>query len=168
MKQLKLWCAAGILFVLITGTAAHFLYGWSGENFLIGLFTPVNESVWEHMKLIFFPMLAFSAAMALKLKKDYPCVTSALCFGILAGTLFIPAFFYTYTLLLGRDVFALDLLTFLLSVLLAFFSVYKLTLSCRLNAWRLPLFCLVWAFFLCFMLFTYHPPGLGVFSEETN
>lgn len=166
MKQLKLWCIAGIIFVLTTGTAAHFLYGWTNGNFFIGLFTPVNESVWEHMKLLFFPMLLFSSVMAAQLKGAYPCIASSLCFGILAGTLVIPAFFYGYTFLLGRDVFVLDLLTFFFSVLTAFFSAYKLTLSCQLKACRLLSFCLVWAFFLCFMLFTYQPPKLGLFSEN--
>ena len=47
---------AGILCVSILGTLLHFTYRWSGRNPLIGLIAPVNESVWEHMKLLFFPM----------------------------------------------------------------------------------------------------------------
>ncbi len=35
-------------------------------------FSAVNESTWEHMKLAFFPMLLFSFAANLFLKKDYP------------------------------------------------------------------------------------------------
>ena len=50
---------AGILCVSILGTLLHFTYRWSGRNPLIGLIAPVNESVWEHMKLLFFPMLLF-------------------------------------------------------------------------------------------------------------
>ena len=46
--------AAIVVFVL--GTLAHFVYDWSGQNSFIGLLTPVNESTWEHMKLLFFPM----------------------------------------------------------------------------------------------------------------
>lgn len=101
MKQLKHYTINGILFVLVSGSLTHFFYEWSGHNPIVGLFTPVNESIWEHMKLLFFPMLAYSFFMVFKLKADYPCIRSALCFGILAGTLCIPILFYTYTALLG-------------------------------------------------------------------
>ncbi len=164
MKQLKCYFLTGILFVLITGTLSHFLYEWTGRNFLVGLFTPVNESVWEHLKLLFFPMLLFSAIMIRNLKKTYPCIASSLCFGILAGTLFIPVFFYSYTFILGKNVFVLDLLSFLLGTVLAYFSAYKPTLSCRLSPYRLPLYCAVLLLFLCFMLFTCYPPDSGIFA----
>ena len=38
------------------GTAGHFLYAlW--PNALTALIAPVNECVWEHLKLLFFPPL---------------------------------------------------------------------------------------------------------------
>ena len=36
--------------IVIAGTLLHFVYGWSGRNLLVGLVSPVNESVWEHTK----------------------------------------------------------------------------------------------------------------------
>ena len=58
-KKLLCYTIAGIVFTSILGTLAHFIYEWSNENFLVGLFTPVSESTWEHMKLLFFPMLLY-------------------------------------------------------------------------------------------------------------
>lgn len=165
MKQLKKYIIAGIIFVLITGTLAHFFYEWTGNNFIIGLFAPVNESVWEHMKLLFFPMLIYSFAVVLKLKKDNPCIISAFCFGILLGTILIPLFFYTYTSILGRNIFALDVGTFVLSTIIAFYSVYRLTLSCKLKAYTLLLCALVAVLFICFLVFSYHPPELPIFAN---
>lgn len=165
MKQLKKYIIAGIIFVLITGTLAHFFYEWTGNNFIIGLFVPVNESVWEHMKLLFFPMLIYSFAVVLKLKKDNPCIISAFCFGILLGTILIPLFFYTYTSILGRNIFALDVGTFVLSTIIAFYSVYRLTLSCKLKAYTLLLCALVAVLFICFLVFSYHPPELPIFAN---
>ena len=52
--------AAGILFTLIIGTLLHFTYEWSGENPFVALYSPVNESVWEHLKLLFFPVLLYT------------------------------------------------------------------------------------------------------------
>ena len=45
------------IFISILGVLLHFTYEWSGDNPAIGLFSAVNESTWEHLKLIFFPML---------------------------------------------------------------------------------------------------------------
>ena len=42
---------AGVPVLFLAGTLIHFLYGLSGEFFLVGLLAPVNESVWEHLKL---------------------------------------------------------------------------------------------------------------------
>ena len=80
MKQLKHYTINGILFVLISGSLAHFFYEWSGHNPIVGLFTPVNESIWEHMKLIFYTMLAYSHFIVFKKKADYPCIPYALGF----------------------------------------------------------------------------------------
>ena len=93
MKHLKQYTIIGIIFVLLTGTLAHFLYDWTGNNHIVGLFTPINESIWEHMKLLFFPMLIYALIMILKFHRKYSHITSALSFGILTGTILIPIFF---------------------------------------------------------------------------
>lgn len=134
MKILKRRTIGGIAFVLIAGTLSHFLYEWTGKNFVAGLFTPVNESVWEHMKLVFFPMLLYSFFMIPGLKDEFPCLPSAYCFGMLLGTLLIPVLFYAYNFVTGRDVFFLDLATFAVSVILGCTAVYKLTLHCGAKA----------------------------------
>lgn len=90
MSHLKRLSVIGVIFVTLAGTLSHFLYGWSGKNALVGLFAPVNESVWEHMKLLFFPMLLYGLFMVSRLKKEIPCLPSALWAGVLAGTFTIP------------------------------------------------------------------------------
>ena len=46
MKKLKYFTVVGGAAVLALGAAAHFFYEWSGNNFFVGMFSPVNESVW--------------------------------------------------------------------------------------------------------------------------
>ena len=168
MKPLKKYTIIGITFVLIAGSLAHFLYDWTGNNYIVGLFTPVNESIWEHMKLLFFPMLIYSLFIVFKFKKAYSCITSALSFGILIGTFLIQILFYAYTSVLGKDIFILDIGTFILSIIIAFWLSYKLTLSCRLESYT-PLFCcLVCILFICLILFTYHPPDLKIFADPAS
>lgn len=167
MKYLKRYTIIGIIFVLITGTLAHFLYDWTGNNDIVGLFVPINESIWEHIKLLFFPMLIYSLILIFKFRKTFPCITSALCFGILAGTMLIPILFYTYTAIIGKDIFFLDISTFIISIILAFWLSYKLTLSCKLEPYTFLLCCFVCILFICFILFTYRPPKAQIFAEPT-
>ena len=61
MDRTKLYFIGGILFTAILGTLSHFFYDWTGQGALIGLISPVNESTWEHMKLVFFPLLLSSS-----------------------------------------------------------------------------------------------------------
>lgn len=167
MKHLKHYTIIGIIFVIITGTLAHFLYDWTGNNPIVGLFTPINESVWEHMKLLFFPMLIYSLIMILKFHRKYSCITSALCFGILVGALLIPLFYYTYTFILNKNVFILDIGTFIASIVIAFWLSYKLTLSCRLESYTSLLCIIVCLLFVCFLVFTYRPPNITIFQDPT-
>lgn len=168
MNKLKHYTILGTIFVLITGTLLHFVYERSGNNLIAGLFSPVNESIWEHMKLVFFPMLLFSFYMNRKLKNNYPCVTSALLFGILLGTLLIPVIFYTYSGILDRHLLVLDIGTFILSVLISFYAVCQLSFSCRLEDFQDSLEILVLFFAVCFLLFTYHPPAIGIFMDTSG
>ena len=45
------------IFISVLGVLLHFTYEWSGDNAVVGLFSAVNESTWEHLKLLFFPFL---------------------------------------------------------------------------------------------------------------
>jgi len=47
----------GSIFVSLLGSACHFAYPWSECNFIVGWLVSVNESVYEHLKLLIFPML---------------------------------------------------------------------------------------------------------------
>lgn len=167
MKYIKQYTIIGIFFVLIIGSLAHFLYDWSGENYIVGLFTPINESIWEHMKLLFFPMLIYSLIIILKFGNKYACIPSALYLGILTGAFLIPLFYYAYTSILGKNVFILDIATFILSIVIAFYLAYKLSLSCKLKSYSSLLCILVCILFVLFLVFTYHPPDAAIFQDPT-
>lgn len=168
MKYLKRRVIIGILFVLVTGTLSHFLYDWSGQNPVVGLFTPINESVWEHMKLLFFPMLLYSLLMILKFRRRYPHIPAALFFGIITGTLLVPIFYYAYTSILGTNYLVADIGIFILSIVVSFWLTYKLTLSHRLENHTFVLGFSVCALFLCFLWFTYHAPNTVIFQDPTK
>ena len=168
-KKLLCYTIACIVFTSILGTLAHFIYEWSNENFLVGLFTPVSESTWEHMKLLFFPMLLYGVFICARLAREYPCLTYAYPLGILVGTFAIPALFYTYSGILGTTYTPIDILIFYISVVLAFSIVYVGTLRCQQKGsfvQKSPFFfwLLVFVLAISFMIFTIHPPSLGIFQ----
>lgn len=165
MKSLKRYCIIGIIFVLVTGTLSHFVYDWSGQNYIAGFFFPVSESTWEHMKLCFLPMLVYALFTKRRTERDYPCINSAFPAGILSGTFAVPVLFYTYTGILGKSYIPLDIGVFIFSVLIGFYTVYKLTISCKAKKYSGTLWFSVAVLGLCFVLFTYLPPGLSLFRE---
>ncbi len=167
MKPLKKYTIIGILIVLITGTLSHYIYDWSGQNVFVGFFFPVNESIWEHMKLVFFPMLIYSLFLSRQTKHENPCVTPALYLGTLTGTLLIPVIFYTYSGILGYNLLILDLLTFLLSVLTGFLISYKAAENCAFTKYGRLLKIAVFLMAITFFLFTYLPPAIGFFAIPT-
>ena len=168
MDKLKRYIIIGAVFTAIAGILGHFVYEWTGKKFVVGLFFPVNESTWEHMKLIFFPMLIYSLFAGKKLKAEYPCIAKGFAIGILAGTMLIPVIFYTYSGILGFDVAWLNILTFIVSVILGFFVVYKVVTSCADTKDKHTVFLniVVYIMLIAFMVFTYYPPNLGIFVNK--
>ncbi|MBR6729608.1 MAG: hypothetical protein IKL80_05545, partial [Clostridia bacterium] len=61
----------GLIFTGIAGVLLHFLFDWTGGSLPAAPFSAVNESIWEHMKLLFFPMFAFALLESWILGKEY-------------------------------------------------------------------------------------------------
>lgn len=162
MNTLKRFCMIGAVLTIILGIISHFVYDWTGGNFFIGLFFPVNESTWEHMKLLFFPMLAYALIAGKKIEEEYPCIYNAMFTGILIGLVLIPALFYTYTGVLGFTVDWLNIASYVISVCAAYYVVYRVAKKCtggELKVLRYAMYGLI----LAFMIFTVYPPSLGIF-----
>lgn len=167
MNSLKRDLLKGIFFVLAAGSLAHFIYEWSGYSTAAGLFFPVNESTWEHMKLVFFPMLLFTLLASRKLSGEYHAASGSLLLGNLIGTLGIPVFFYTYTGILGRNIFALDIAVFLAAVLSAFAIAWKTKDSRTVRQYQYLIWFVTAVFAVMFFVFTFFPPGIGLFAEPS-
>ena len=62
-KRVAFWQFAGFTVAVALGTILHFLFDWTG-SFALAPVSAVNESTWEHMKILFFPMLLFAAVQS--------------------------------------------------------------------------------------------------------
>lgn len=163
-RKLLFLMASGFLFVSILGTLSHFCYEWSGHNTFVGLLCPVSESVWEHIKLLFFPMLLYSFFVIRKTKAAFPCAASGLMSGLLTGCLLIPVLYYTYTGILGYHIAPVDIGIFFVSTAAAFFTAYRLTLSCQKQKNSRILYALVFLLAVLFVYFSVKPPALPLFQ----
>ncbi|HJD34454.1 MAG TPA: hypothetical protein H9911_07955 [Candidatus Mediterraneibacter tabaqchaliae] len=165
MKYEKVYLTAGLVFSAVLGTLSHFFYEWSGQNPVVALVSPVNESTWEHMKLVFFPILVWSLLLPAGIRKDFPAMRCALLAGGLLGTWLVPVLFYTYSGILGRNLALIDIGIFYTAVLAAFWTARKLRDSERVEK-ACPFILFISAvMLLAFFLFTFVPPDIGLFAE---
>ena len=100
-KDLMIWQFAGFVISVALGTVLHFLFDWTGAYSLAPI-SAVNESTWEHMKILFFPMLIFSCAQYFFFREDFSGFWWVKLVGIIVGVLAIPILFYTYNGAFGK------------------------------------------------------------------
>ncbi|MBE5819764.1 MAG: hypothetical protein E7310_02950 [Clostridiales bacterium] len=152
------------IFTLVLGTILHFTFDWHGANLIVGAFSAVNESTWEHLKLIFFPMLISSIVGFIYFKKEFPNYLCVKTKGILLALSFIVIFFYTYTGILEKNLSVLDIGSFIVAVILAEYYTLK-NISNKSECNNFVQSIILIALFLCFILFTFFPPHIGLFMD---
>lgn len=155
------------IFVMILGTLLHFTYEWFGENLFIASFSAVNESTWEHLKLLFYPMLLTTIIGYFYFGKNKHNFLCANAIGILTAISFTTVFFYTYTGIIGTNFAFLDIGSFFVAVILGEFVIYKLLTSDFVCNKKIALAVLT-LLLLCFVLFTYIPPKIGLFKDPVS
>ncbi len=164
-KTVNFWQLIGFAFTLFTGTFFHFLYEWLGNAVWISPFSSVNESTWEHMKLLFWPMLIFAVVQSLFFK-DWDGFWCIKLRGILFGLIMIPVIFYTYNGIIAKSPDWVNILIFIISAAFAYFYEIWLfntnSLHCKLPKLCLMLLALI---ALCFAIFTFRTPNLNIFKD---
>lgn len=166
MKKLAFY---GAIFAIVLGSAQHFFYSWSHNNLIVGLFAPINESVWEHMKLAVFPILIFSIIDYRYLKTKTKNFAFALMCQIYAPIVVILAIFYSYETILGHSNIFIDITSFVIAIVIARYLAYRLWTS----KWHSEFAQEIGAFFvialaILFVAFTFSPPRLGVFVDPND
>jgi len=165
-KPILKWEIFGAIFIIIAGTLLHFVFDWSGQNPIVGIFSPVNESVWEHLKLGFWPLVLFSAFEFYFLRKAvknfFFTKVGEACLIVLLTT----SFFYTYTGILGFNVLPIDIGTFVFSVIIGQIISYKFLIreNQKKPSALLSLITFILLIF-AFALFTFDPPKINLFLD---
>lgn len=152
------------IFIMILGIILHFTFKWSNNNVLVSTFSPVNESIWEHLKLLFFPMLATTIMGYFYKGKNIYNYLCAKVLGIVLAMFFTVIFFYTYTGIIGTNFAIVDIASFFIAVLLSQYVAYQKmqsTFFCNNQVTIIILLIL----YLCFLVFTFLPPHIALFKD---
>ncbi len=169
MKQkIDPWQLLGFGFVSLGGTLLHFLYDWTGSP-LAALVSGVNESTWEHMKLLYFPMLIFAVAEYFIVGRNYENYWCTKLGGTLLGLALIPILFYTLRGVFGTTPDFVNIGIFFVAAALAFLWETRRfregTPPAPASIWCLMGLC---SLAVAFFVFTFLPPEIPLFLDPVS
>ena len=163
-KSPALFGFLGFAVTSILGTLLHFLYDLLGGAKWIAPFAATSESTFEHMKLLFWPMLLFGGVeyFFFRDRADFLCIKLR---SILLGLALIPILFYTYNGAIGRSPDLVNIAIFFIAAAAAYHNETKMLLAPErpCNA-RLSLVLLL-VLTLLFLYFTQNPLKIGLFRD---
>lgn len=171
MNKMKKWTIGGFLFTSVVGTLLHFAFEKLGTPFwaVIGA---VNESTWEHLKLLFWPFFIFTIIEYFVYGNNISGFLFSKAISVIIGMASNVILFYTYSGVLGFNVTAIDISLFFIAVILSYFISYKLnshTVSYfsafNSNLAGAVIFLII---AVLFIIFTFKTPRLGLFLDPVS
>ncbi len=168
-KSISLWQFFGFIFTGIAGVLLHFLYDWSNQNILFAPFSAVNESIWEHMKLLFFPMFVFALVQSRAFGKVYGNFWCIKLLGIVVGVTLIPVLFYSYTGILGLKLDWVNIAIFFIAAGITYLLEARLLKKNKLSC-KSPKAALgaLWLLAVIFVVLTFVPPHIPLFEDPVT
>jgi hypothetical protein len=167
-KKILSWEMWGILFIFLIGAFFHFIFELSGKNTIVGLFGAVNESVWEHIKIGFWPAFIWAVIEFFiwgRRIKNF-LIAKGVSF-VLIGVLITVIYYFVVSL--GIENLAVDITNFFISIVVAQIISYRLMLVQRhyvgLNIIGAILILLS---IIAFSLLSYFPPGCPIFRDPIS
>jgi Family of unknown function (DUF6512) len=168
-QNLLTWETVGALFIIITGILLHFAFEWSERLMPVALIAAVNESVWEHLKLAFWPSLVFAIIEYFFIGHETANFLPAETGGFFIVPLVIIFIFYSYTSIVGHSILFIDISTFVAAVVLGQLTSYRIMqLPDLSNPLRYLSIAALIVMIFAFSLFTYFPPHLALFQDSRN
>ena len=167
-KKLYIWQLSGFIFTSVFGTLLHFVYEWTKCSKFVAAFSAVNESTWEHLKLLFFPMFLFAVIQSFVFReyKNFWCVKLA---GILLSLITVPIFYYTYNGAFGKSPEWFNIATFFIAAALTYILETYLLKNGRTKCLP-PLIAisLIVLIGILFVIYTYNTPKIPIFKDPLN
>ena len=161
----KKYLLIGIPILFIIGSLFHFIYEWSGNNILVSFISPINESIWEHLKIAFFPMTIYWLIYLLinpAIEKDKWLFS--LLISALSAMFTITSLYYTYTGALGIESLLIDASLLLVGITIG----HLMGIHLFKYGPTIPSFIsltIILSILILFLIFTLAPPSLPIFQN---
>jgi hypothetical protein len=160
----------GAAFMIVAGSGLHFVFAAAGGWPPLALIAAVNESIWEHLKLAFWPGLFWAAIAPLPAglrRREMLAVKGP---GLLVTAVLIVTVFTTYVAILGHNLLVLDIGTFAAAILAG--QALSATLLTQ-GAFRRGVVLraglgLLGLQLLAYSVFTFLPPDHWLFVEASS
>jgi len=157
--------ALWVVFIVFVGSALHFVFEIFGGWPPLAVIAAVNESVWEHLKLGFWPAVIFALIEYRFIQKVSNNFMFAKATGILLIPVTIAVLFYGYTAFTDH-ILAVDITIFVIAAVLGQLVSYKILSARTLPSWTRTLgIVLMIIMLIAFATFTYYPPELPIFQD---
>ncbi|MGP6138981.1 MULTISPECIES: DUF6512 family protein [unclassified Jeotgalibaca] len=161
----------GTIVVYLFSTPLHFLYKWTGEITLVGIFTPINESVWEHLKLVFWPLLIWWG-MGYLLFRDKKQLSPSKWFtagtvSIFISMLFIVGWYYIWKGGFAKESLVIDFSSLIIGVPIGqaiAIHIYRVIQPRKL--YLLLSFVFLFVMGVLFVYTTLSPPAFPIFTPN--
>lgn len=166
-KDLLLWSFGGFVFTSLAGTILHFIYEWTKKSIFTAPFSAVNESTWEHMKLLFFPMFIFALIQSYFFREfsNFWCIK---LIGIITGLILIPTLFYTINGIFGKTPDFINIAIFFIASAMVFMIeayLFKNYLCGKSPYISFLIICLIG---ILFIIFTFVTPRIPLFKDPVS
>lgn len=154
----------GLVGTIVFSFVFHNMYEWIKT---LGWLFPVNESLWEHIKIIFMPYLIFAVVELFIIKPqdklNYFAIKSL---SLIIMPIVMIILFYTYSGIIGRNYMFIDILIGIITIIIGFIISAKLLLIEYKFQRKLPLIITASVILLLLIIFTYIPPRINLFFDH--
>ncbi len=161
------WALLGILGVAVIATLWHFLFFLTAEFAVIGAIVPVNDSVWEHFKVILYPMLIFAIVEYRYIGYHTNNYITAKTIAIFIMLLLIGTVFYTYFYVAGKQIAAADISIFVGALIIGqLVGAWVMTFDPLPKYFNYVAIALIVALAIVLAVFTYNPAHVQIFFDS--
>jgi len=164
-KKLKI---LGVVLAFLLCFPLHFLYE-KFPSFITSIFAPVNESIWEHMKILFGSILlsgVIQKIIAIKKKQNYNNICFSNFIGAISSILIFLIIFLPIYNIIGENFF-ITILIMLITIILSEIISYLVMNKDNLHLENVTI-VLVIIVYIIFTILSYNPINAGIFIDPIS
>lgn len=166
LKKTRIYAVIGIF---LLSFICHFVFDLF-PNVLFSIFFPVNESIWEHMKILFTATLLYSFIDKIILKKLNVNYNNYCLQLFISAFISIPIYLIIYLPIynfIGENMFVSIFLLLIVYIIMQYIS-YKIMQKKETKIPNYIFSILIILTYIIFIYLTYNPPQNYIFYDSEN